>query len=129
MGVKLQAHQLKERSMSKKDSVSKKDIPEVEEIRETILSVASTGRARSINALEKDVYNALGLSKEQIKYKIKGSKTTLISNRYKDAISQLKKEGSLYSPANGKVKLTDFALSSLKGERSDESQNQKQQSF
>ena len=86
-----------------------KDIPNVDKLKSAILEIANTGRSRGVNALEKDVYEKLGLSKEQRKYKIKGSSTALLSNRYKDAISELKKEGALCSPANGKVKLTDYA--------------------
>ena len=49
--------------MSKdKDTVSMKDIPNVDKLKSAILEIANTGRSRGVNALEKDVYEKLGLS-------------------------------------------------------------------
>lgn len=93
--------------MSKdKSSVSMKDIPSVQEIKEAVLLVGGTGRSRGIAGLEKEVYKSLDLSKEQRKYRIKGSSTTLISNRFKDAISELKRDGVITSPSTGKIKIS-----------------------
>lgn len=93
--------------MSKSTEISKKDIPEVTEIKTAVLKALDSGRARALSGVEKEAYSILELSKEQKKYKIKGSSTTLLSNRYKDAISELKKEGKLCTASNGKVKLAE----------------------
>ena len=74
--------------MSDEDSITRNDIPQVEELKAAILTELGSGRVRSCEVVLKDVSSSLSLSAKQRGYKIKGSKTTLLENRYEKARSE-----------------------------------------
>ena len=73
--------------MSNEENITRNDVPQVEELKVAILAELGSGRARSCEAVLKDVSSSLGLSAKQRGYKIKGSKTTLLENRCEKARS------------------------------------------
>ena len=101
--------------MSDEDSITRNDIPQVEELKAAILTELGSGRVRSCEVVLKDVSSSLSLSAKQRGYKIKGSKTTLLENRYEKARSELKAEGLIEYPSHGKMKLVRTAESAGEG--------------
>lgn len=91
--------------MSDENEINRDDIPQVEDLKAAILAELASGRARSFEAVQKDVAAQLNLSTKQRRYKIKGSKTTLLSNRFEKARAELKTEGLVEYPSHGKIKL------------------------
>ena len=89
------------------DEVSMKDIPTADDMLEPYLYALKSGRAKSISTVEKEVASALGLNNAQRKYKIKGSKTTMLSNRLKSVRILLQNDGLISYSRLGKVQLTD----------------------
>ncbi|RDB63995.1 hypothetical protein C1878_04210 [Gordonibacter sp. 28C] len=99
----------------------KDSIPDVETIKESVLSVLSSGRQRSVESLEQEVARHLSLSSKQKRYCVAGSKTTLFANRFEKARTELHKNKLIEYPHHGKVKLCpsemDRADSSAKSVR------------
>ncbi len=102
--------------MSNEDNITRNDVPQVEELKVAILAELGSRRARSCEAVVKDVSSSLGLSAKQRGYKIKGSKTTLLENRCEKARSELKAEGLIEYPSHGKMKLVRTAESAGGGQ-------------
>ncbi len=101
--------------MSDEDSITRNDIPQVEKLKAAILTELGSGRVRSCEVVLKDISSSLSLSAKQRGYKIKGSKTTLLENRYEKARSELKAEGLIEYPSHGKMKLVRTAESAGEG--------------
>lgn len=93
--------------MEENKPVGREDIPEIDRLKEAVLQELSAGRRRSFEAVKKDAIASLKLTASQKRYKIKGSKTTLLENRFEKARSELHSEGLIEYPDTGKVKITE----------------------
>lgn len=93
--------------MEENKPVGREDIPEVDRLKEAVLQELAAGRRRSFEAVKKDAITSLKLTAAQKRYKIKGSKTTLLENRFEKARSELHGEGLIEYPDTGKVKITE----------------------
>lgn len=92
--------------MTENKSIGRDDIPTIEEIKLAVLAQLTSGRQRSFESVEKEAESFLKVSIAHKKYKIKGSETTLLDNRFKKACAQLVNESFVAYPSKGKIKLT-----------------------
>lgn len=93
--------------MGDSEGISREDIPDITVIKTVVLQALESGRQRSLESCEHEAAKRLGLSKGQRAYRISGSATTLFSNRFEKARSELHREGLIEYPSRGKVRLTE----------------------